>query len=71
MRNSSLSKTKRLAKGIKKRREVPSISGFQRDTENGELLDSVGITNYMQDSKPRSRATSHQNEIQADANSEQ
>ena len=48
MRNNSQSKTKNLAKAFKRRKELASFTGFQKDTEKGALVDSVGITNYMQ-----------------------
>ena len=71
MRDSSSSKRKRLVKGIKKRKEQTAISGFSGGKEKGTLLDSVGITNYMQDPKTSSRDESKEIEILVDANSEQ
>ena len=71
MRDSSSSKKKRLVKGIKKRKEQTAISGFSGGKEKENLLDSVGITNYMQDPKTSSRAESKEEDRPVDANSEQ
>ena len=71
MRDSSSSRKKRLVKGIKKRTEQSAMSGFSGGKEKGVLLDSVGITNYIQDPKTSSRSESKEIEIPVDANSEQ
>ena len=71
MRDSSSSKKKRLVKGIKRRKEQTTMSGFSGGKEKVPLLDSVGITNYMQEPKSSSRDESKESEIPLDANSEQ